>query len=129
MVTLITNLNEGSARDLFFELLLLLLLLLLLFPLNIISKNYQSAYHDGKLTQQAVPPVNSVTLLESMTVDNNLDGVFDQTWAPLTISATEAGLLICLTTDCATQTDFDNCISNVKIIHLRENSISAYRTT
>ena len=59
MGTLITGLNEDSARGLVFE------LFLLLFSLNIISKSYQSAYHDGQLTQQAVPPLHSVALHES----------------------------------------------------------------
>ena len=61
MGTLITSLNEDSARDLFFD---------FFFLLNIISKIYQSAYHDGQLTQQAVPSVHSVTILEPTIVDN-----------------------------------------------------------
>ena len=92
-----TSLNENSARDLLFD-------LLLLFSFNIISNSYQSAYRDGQSTQQTVPPVHSVTLLESAIVDNNLDEVFDQTWAPTHNSR----LLICLITDCATRNDLSH---------------------
>ena len=86
---------EDSARDLFFD------LLLLFFPLNIVSKIYQSAYHDGQLTQQAAPPVHSVTtmyILESttVTVDNSLDEMFDQTWVPTdNVSRQKQDYLIC----------------------------------
>ena len=47
------------------------------------SLNEDSALY-SQLTQQAVPPVHSVTLLESKIVDNNLDEEFDKTWAPTT---------------------------------------------
>ena len=53
---------------------------------------------------QALSPVHSVTLLSSTIVDNNLDEVFDQTWAPTQNLSRQ----IYLTTDCTTRTDLSH---------------------
>ena len=71
------------------------------------------------VNMQALSPVHSVTLLSSTIVDNNLDEVFDQTWA-LTHNLSRQ---IYLTTDCATRTDLSHCISYV------QNILSVYRET
>ena len=97
MGTLITILNEVSARDLFFDLLLLLLLFFALTSLKTISFGISRR----PVNMQALSLVHSVTLLSSTIVDNNLDAVFDQTWAPTHNLSRQ----IYLTTDCTTRTD------------------------